>query len=212
MCTSGRGWGRAAGRPKLRITWSASDTGSGVDHVDVAQSTDGGSWTLIGSDSGAPWSFDRLVRLGHTYRFRVRAVDRAGNVGAWATGTTSKLTGVQQSNSAVKYAGTWKSVSSTAWWGGSARYSSSKGATASYKFTGKSIALVSLKGFNRGKANIYVNGVLKATVNLYSATTLRQWVVWSATYTTSATRTITIKVLGTVGRPRVDFDGLIVGT
>jgi hypothetical protein len=36
--------------------------------------------------------------------------------------------------------------------------------------------------------------------------------IWSANYTTSATRTITIKVLGTSGRPRVDVDGFIVGT
>jgi hypothetical protein len=54
--------------------------------------------------------------------------------------------------------------------------------------------------------------VLKATVDLYSATTLRQRIVWSANYSTSATRTVTIKVLGTSGRPRVDVDGFIVGS
>jgi len=64
----------------------------------------------------------------------------------------------------------------------------------------------------RGKANVYVNDVYKTTVDLYSATTLKQRVVWSANYSTSATRTITIKVLGTAGRPRVDIDGFIVGS
>ncbi len=206
------GVGLDAGRPKLRLTFSAADVGSGVNHVDVAQSTDGGAFVAIGSDAAAPWSFDRLVRTGHTYRFRVRAVDNAGNVGAWATGLTTKVTATQQSSAAMRYAGSWRNSSSSVWWGGSAKYSSSKGATVSYRFTGKSIAWVSLKGFNRGKANVYVNGVLKGTVNLYNATTQTQRVVWSTTFSTSATRTLTIKVLGTTGRPRVDFDGVIVGT
>jgi hypothetical protein len=206
------GVGLDAGRPKLRLSFSAADVGSGVARVDVAQSTDGGAFVAIGSDPAAPWSFDRLVRTGHTYRFRVRAVDNAGNVGAWATGLTTKVTGVQQSSSAMRYRGTWKNASGSIWWGTSAKYSTSKGATVTYKFTGKSIGWVSLKGANRGKANVYVNGVFKATVNLYNATTQTQRVVWSTTFSTSATRTLTIKVLGTTGRPRVDFDGVIVGT
>ena len=55
-----------------------------------------------------------------------------------------------------------------------------------------------------------MNGVYKATVDLYSATTKKQLIAWSANYSTSATRTLTIKVLGTSGRPRVDVDGFIV--
>ena len=69
-----------------------------------------------------------------------------------------------------------------------------------------------MKGFNRGKANVYVNGVLKATVDLYAAATKKQALVWAVNYSTSATRTVTIKVLGTSGRPRVDVDGFIVGS
>ena len=69
-----------------------------------------------------------------------------------------------------------------------------------------------MKAYNRGKAQVFVNGVLKATVDLYSAATKKRVVVWSQTYTTSATRTITIKVLGTAGRQRVDVDGFIVGS
>ena len=68
-----------------------------------------------------------------------------------------------------------------------------------YSFTGKSFAWVSLKASTRGKANIYVNGVLKATVDLKATSTLKQAVVWQTTYTTSAKRTVMIKVLGTWG-------------
>jgi hypothetical protein len=79
-----------------------------------------------------------------------------------------------------------------------------------YTFTGRSVAWVGLKAPTRGKAQVYVNGVFKATIDLHSATPLKQRIVWSVNYTTSATRTITIKVLGTPGRPRVDIDGFLV--
>jgi hypothetical protein len=121
-----------------------------------------------------------------------------------------RVTGISLSSSAVHYHGTWATSTSTTWWGGTARSSSTKGSTATFTFTGKSIAWVGLKAANRGNANVYVNGMLKATVDLYSATTLRQRIVWSANYSTSATRTVTIKVLGTSGRPRMDIDGFIV--
>jgi hypothetical protein len=110
------------------------------------------------------------------------------------------------------YHGTWTSSTSTTWWGGTAKGSSSAGATASLTFTGRQFAWISLKAYNRGKAQVYVNGVLTATVDLYSATLLKQRVAWSATWSTSATRTVLIKVLGTATRPRIDVDGFITGT
>ena len=123
-----------------------------------------------------------------------------------------KVTAIQQSSRLVRYRGTWSPVTSTTlWWGGSAKRSSTRGSTATLTFTGRSIAWVGLKGANRGKANVYINGTLKGTVNLYSATTQKKRVVWSWNFATAATRTITIKILGTSGRPRVDIDGFIVG-
>ena len=197
------------GAAPVALAWSGTDDRSGVDHYQVARSTDAGAYATVASTLSTP-TLQQILGSGHTYRFRVRPIDTAGNAGAWTYGSTFRLTGVTQSSSAVRYAGTWATSTSTTWWGGTARSSSKAGSTASYTFTGRSIAWVGLKGIGRGKANVYVNGVLKATVDLYSATTRKQVVVWSANYSTSATRTITIKVLGTSGRPRVDIDGFIV--
>jgi hypothetical protein len=195
----------------LRLAWSASDGQSGVARFELSQSTDGGPWATVSTTLTATAVY-RQVPSGHTYRFRVRGIDHAGNIGSWAYGLTTKVTGVSQASASVRYSGTWANSTSTTWWGGTAKASSRAGSIASYTFTGKSIAWVGLKGIGRGKANVYINGVLKATVDLYSATTLKQRVVWSANYAASATRTITIKVLGTSGRPRVDVDGFIVGS
>ena len=54
-----------------------------------------------------------------------------------------------------------------------------------------------------------VNGVKVATVDLYSATSKHQQVVWAGSWTTAASRTITIRVQGTSGRPRVDLDAFV---
>jgi hypothetical protein len=200
-----------SGRLPVRLGWSASDVTSGIDHFVVAESVDGRAWTAISSTLAAS-SMTRNLAPGHAYRFRVQAIDHAGNAGTWAYGSTFVLRSVQQSSSLVHYRGTWATSTWTGWWGGTAKSSSTRGSTASFTFFGKSIAWVGLKAATRGKAYVYINGVLKATVDLYSATTLRQRIVWSSNYATSATRTITIKVVGTSGRPRVDIDGFVVAS
>ena len=179
-------------------------------HYQVRQSIDGHAFSApVGSSSS---SAVRQLVPGHAYRFSVRSVDGIGHIGPWMASQAFMPRAVAQSSPLVHYHGSWTTSTSTTWWGSTARSSSSAGATATYTFTGKSIAWVGLKAYNRGKAQVFVNGVLKATVDLYSATTKKQVVVWSQTYSTSATRTITVKVLGTVHRPRVDVDGFIVGS
>ena len=198
----------SSGRLPVRLAWTASDAGSGVANSDVAQSTDGGAYATVWNGSAS--ALNRYLSSGHTYRFRVRSRDTAGNVGAWVAGASFKVTGVQQSSAAVRYAGTWATSTSSTWWGGSTKSSSKAGSTTSYTFTGRSIAWVGVRASNRGKARVYVNGTLVVTIDLYAATTSRQRIVWSANYSASATRTLRIQVLGTSGRPRVDVDGLIV--
>jgi len=100
-------------------------------------------------------------------------------------------------------------VSSPAYWGGAARKSSTAGAKASLTFTGRSIAWVARTGPDRGKAQIYINGTHLVTVDLYSATAQAQRVVWARSWSTASERKVTIRVVGTTGRPRIDLDALV---
>ena len=205
----------SSSRPTIRLVWTGVDTGgSGVGTYDVEQWTDSGSYVRIATGIASP-TWDRAISGSHTYRFRIRPTDKAGNVGDWVYGSSFKLTAVSQASSGVKYGPTasrWHSVTSTTYWGGTAKYASIASSTASYSFTGRSFAWVSLKASTRGKANVYVDGVLKATIDLRSTTTLKQQVVWQTTFATSARHTVMIKVLGTSGRPRVDVDGFFYGS
>jgi hypothetical protein len=201
----------SGGRTTVRLAWTGSDATSGVDRFELAQSTDGGGWTSV-STSLTATSLDRALAHGHAYRFRVRAVDEAGNVGAWMTGPTFRLTHYGESSANLKYSGTWSTSTSSVYWGGKAKASSQAGAKASLTFTGRSVELVSRKGPARGKAHIYINGVLKAAVDLYASSYQNQRVVWTGSWSSSATRTITVRVAGTAGRPRVDLDAFVVGS
>jgi hypothetical protein len=193
----------------LNLVWTGADgTGSGVARYELARSTNGGmAWTTV-SSSLASATADVTVASSGTVMFRVRAVDRAGNLGSWATGLNLTPRLLQQTSTSVRYGGTWRTTTSTSYSGGSAKYASAAGASATYTFTGRSIALVTTVASSRGQVKIYVNGVFLAKVDLRGATKYRD-VAWQKTWSTSATRTIKLVVVGTAGRPRIDLDGFV---
>jgi hypothetical protein len=61
----------------------------------------------------------------------------------------------------------------------------------------------------RGRARIYVNGHLAATIDLARSSARTRSVVWRASWSSVATRTIRIVVAGTRNRPRVDVDAFV---
>jgi hypothetical protein len=195
----------------VRLAWSGSDTGSGIARYELAQSTDGGAWTMV-SNALTSATLDRLLPPNHTYRFRLVGIDGAGNASAPVYGPTFRLTHYGETNTRVRYTGSWSLATGTPYWGAKAKASSRAGATASLTFTGRSVEWIARKGPARGKAQVYINGVLKATLDLYASTYQNQRVVWTGSWSSSASRTITIKVLGTSGRPRVDLDAFVVGS
>ena len=194
---------------RVRLAWTGADAGSGVARYELSRSTNGGStWTSV-STSIATAGTDQTLFSSGTVRYRTRAVDLAGNVSAWATGPTVTPRLIQPSSATVAFARTWTTSSSSSYSGGSVRAATTAGASASYTFTGRSIGLVTTRSTSRGSVRIYVNGVYQATVSLYGATSFR-YVPWQKTWTTSATRTIKLVVVGTPGRPRFDLDAFIV--
>jgi hypothetical protein len=194
----------------LHVKWSGADTGgSGIARFEVQRSANGGTtWTSV-STTLTTAATDVTVPSSGTIRFRVRAVDGARNVGAWVAGPNLTPRLVQQSSSSVRYRAAWTATSSSKLSGGSAKFARAAGASATYVFTGRSIALVATTAPTRGRAKVYVNGVLVATIDLWSATTRYRPVVWQRSWTTSASRTVRIVVVGTAGRPRVDLDALV---
>jgi hypothetical protein len=191
-----------------RINWTGADATSGVARYELGQQTNGGAWTTVSTTLTKNLT-DRSLTTEASHRFRVRAVDKAGNVGAWTYGDTFRVSRFSETNSRITYSGTWSTSKSSVFWGGQARASSKAGSRATLTFTGRSAAWIGSMGPTRGKAEVLVNGSKVATIDLYSATGKHQQVLWAGSWTTSVSRTISIRVLGTSGRPRVDLDAFV---
>jgi hypothetical protein len=75
------------GRSGLRVyvKWSITETGSGVKSQLFQRRTDSGRWVTVALASSTTRAVAFGLPRGHLYTFRVRATDRAGNVGIFAS-------------------------------------------------------------------------------------------------------------------------------
>lgn len=193
----------------MRITWTGSDSGSGVASYDVQRAYNGGAYQTIKSATTAT-SLDWSMTPGVTYKFRVRARDKAGNVGAWTTAYSWGASLRQNSYSSIVYAGSWATSSNSQHSGGSVKSSSAAGATATLAFSGRAIGLVTTLGPTRGAVQVWVDGVLSATIDTYADTETYRQVVFNKGWSSYGSHTIKLVVVGTAGRPAFSLDAFEV--
>jgi CHRD domain len=194
-------------RAPVQLAWSGSDAESGIDHYAVERRLDGGSWTTIAA-SVLGTSYDTSMAPGHSYLYRIRAYDCAGNARPSAATARHSPRVAQDSAASVRYRGTWQRKLTTSASGGSLRYATARGATARLTFAGRSIAWVAPRGLSRGSARVYLDGAYFTTVSLHGAAANRE-VVFSKRFSGLATHTIEVRVVGTAGHPRVDVDAFL---
>jgi hypothetical protein len=182
---------------KARIAWSGTDTnGTGIARYQLQVSTNGGSYATVSLASATSTSVNRTLTDGRSYRFRVRATDKQGNVGAYVYGPTFKPARVQNTSSSVHYTGTWVTTSNGSALGGSHRYATSTGARASFSTTTRDIAWVTTKTSTSGSAQVWIDGSLAATVNLHSSSTSYRQLVFARHFSTLASHTIELRPAG----------------
>jgi CubicO group peptidase (beta-lactamase class C family) len=196
------------------VSWSATDAQSGVDHYEVQKSVD--SAAFVAQPLFFPQQPSNAFNLayGHSYRYRVRAVDRAGNVSAWATGQpiTPKL--VDDGSTTITYSTGWTKTAPGSALGSTLHYAKAGGATAKLTFTGRGVTLVSTRRSNGGRVKIAIDGVTQKTIDLYSASTKAATAVFSSGALTNASHTIKLTVQATANPAstgtRVDVDGFVL--
>ena len=198
---------RAGGAP-VYVAWSGADKGSGIERYVLAQQTDGGAWKRLPGSYLLPRTTRRLP-AGHEYRFRVRAIDHAGNVGTWAYGPAFSVSKLQESSRAITYRNSWVLRSSPRYWGGHAR-SGGTDSVARFTTTSRSVSWVAVRSPTGGVARIWVDGIVYEKIDLWAPTLQAPEVVWTARWAHQATRTVRIKVTEHYGGHRVDIDGFYV--
>jgi hypothetical protein len=192
------------------LTWTASDSTSGVASILLQRSTDGGPFTTVTMSPANALTQTVQLDPGKSYTFRVQPTDGAGNVGSWATAPTFSLAKWENSNPAVAYSGVWTTESVSSASGGTLAYTTQSGARATFTFTGKTVAWVAPLASNRGLSDIYVDGALVATVSQYKSSTVARRINFVRSWSSVGTHTVEVRSLGTSGRPRVDVDAFVV--
>lgn len=174
----------------------------------VERSTNGGiTWTTVATPAATAASVNTVAPSTGTVRFRVTLTD---TVGASGTAATAAITPglVQQTSTAVKWAGTWSTYRLASLSGGSGRYATAKGAYATYTGTFRSVAVVAPKGPGRGYIQVLVDGVSKAKISLLRSTLQARVVIWQIAVPYGR-HTVKLVNLATSGKPRVDVDAIV---
>jgi C1A family cysteine protease len=191
----------------VRVKWSAS--GSVARYV-VWTSTNGGTWVDTTSRLSAQTDASVVLNLqqGTSYRFAVAAFDTSGNRSDYAY--SAVFSPKVYDDSIVAASAGWTRYSWDEAVSGTGITSSTADATVQFNFTGRGVALVAPKFSTGGQANMYVDGNFVQTIDLYSATRTARVVVFSRYWGSAGTHTVTLKIVGTAGRPRVDVDAIAV--
>jgi hypothetical protein len=189
------------------VTWSGSDAGVGISSYQVQRSISGGTYASLTLASPTSTALNVSYTFGKTYRFRVRAIDRNGNVGAWIYGPTFAVNRSQETSTYLKYGGTWAVTSNINDSGGAAKYASVAGRYASFGRTLRDVAFVAPRSSTRGTAYVYLDGVKVGTITLRTSLTHYRQVLWSAHFNSTGFHTIKIVVVGT---GRIDVDCFVV--
>jgi subtilisin len=192
----------------VRTRWTATDDVSGVARSVLGERRDGGSWAVVATTEPTTRSHARRTPIDVLVQHRIRATDVAGNTSGNAEGTPFTVKTYSEGTANATWSSGWSTVSNTKARGGKLRYATKAGSRVTFTFTGSSVAWLSRLSSTSGKARVSIDGTYVKTVDLVGATTYKR-VVFAADVA-HGKHTLTIEVLGTSGRPRVDVDGFII--
>jgi hypothetical protein len=192
------------------VQWTGGDSGWGVASYRLQRSTNGGGWTTIANTTSKK-SITSLVPAT-SYRFRVRATDKAGNVGSWDYGPTLRASLVEEAGPGTGYSEPWLVAVDRGVPGSTMRVSAVAGAAVTRSFYGRGIAIVGPRGPAYGQARIHVDGKLVATIDQHATVGADGQILFVRNWTKSGHHAVRVTVVGTAGHPLVAIDGFVLLT
>ncbi len=180
------------------ISWAGGSCASGAIYR-LQEEVNGGAFGTV--FSGTAMSTTTDLYPGNSYQFLV-------DCGATQTaGPVFSINGSQES--AASYSGNWTSTSFAGAWGGSAKYSTAKGASATFTCYCEAVTWVTDEDTTHGSAKVYIDGTLSATVSTHYSSKRDRVVVYKHGWSADGTHTIRIVNVATSGHPRVTVDGFV---
>jgi hypothetical protein len=188
------------------LGWGLASTSAGLSRYQLQVQRDGGAWTTVRLAGSTATTHRMTLGLGSEYLVRVRAIDRAGQVGAWKTSPPVAGRRADDASSALRWSGSWTTRSASGFIGGKAHRSHVRQSSVTYSFRGTSIAWIGARSSDLGQAWVDIDGKYVTTVNLYASSSRTRQILFARTLP-DGDHTIRIRVVGTSGRPYVYVDG-----
>jgi hypothetical protein len=187
------------------VAWSLKSTDNGVRRYDLQLKVNSGSYVTRRLSSATARSFRITLPGSSNDRFRVRAVDRSGRVGAWVYSKTIRASSISDGSSLLDWSGSWRRVSGSRYLGGYVHATNSTGPSVKISFSGASVALVGPVGPTRGRSKVYIDGAYVATVDQYRSSYVPRKMLFARNLS-DRSHTVVIKAQGTSGHPTVAVD------
>jgi hypothetical protein len=198
----------ASGSTPVRLTWTATDVGSGIGAQTLQLRRGTAGWVAIPVNP-ATRSATATLQPGATYTVRVRATDASGNAGRWVERRVE--TALRQETSSLwTWSGTWTRRPARGAVGGYTRWSTRSGASATIRVTASAVGIVAPRSATRGAARIYIDGRYATTIRLDASPTGYRRMAWVTSWRATGHHRVTVKVVGTAGHARVDLDAVVV--
>src|SRR5207244_1073003 len=135
--------------------WSATDA-SGIRAYSVEEQVGSGAWRAVRLSSSHDTAVSVTTHPGRSYRFRVRAKDKAGNRSGWVDG--GRFTPELVQSDSASLSGNWQHAKDKGALGGGSSATSGSGPTARLSFRGSNIGVVASRGPNYGKMRVLIDG------------------------------------------------------
>jgi hypothetical protein len=148
----------------VRLSWSATDDGSGVTSYTVEERRGDGTWTRVTLPSPLAVSLRRTVTVGETIAWRVRARDGSGNESTWRAAAPVVPVRLQETTSAATWRGSWTTAWNRELSAGRDRWTSGTGRSVTLAFAGREVAWVGRTGPGGGTADIWIDGKPAGTI------------------------------------------------
>jgi len=195
----------------VRITWGAVDP-DGIRSYTLQRQRSGGAWSTVKLGSATSRSITQSLSFGVTYRYRVRATDRLGHVGAFAYGRSFTLTLAQQTTSKLSSSWIWTTMRTSHASGGSYRTQPYSGSDFTYTFSAAGVAWVTVKGPTRSDSTeVFVDGVnARSNMSLTASTTQYRKITFARNFGGNGSHSLWVANLGRIGHSRLDVDAFVL--
>ncbi|HEU0130592.1 MAG TPA: hypothetical protein VFQ85_06335 [Mycobacteriales bacterium] len=148
------------------------------------------------------------TKQGVEYELRVRGTDGFGNATGYSPAIRANVP-FDNGYYGLRYSAGWDLGYSNSRYGTSLRWQTARGASVTFTDSTSGFVVIGDRCAGCGRMRVYIDGVYSTTVDTYSATPQYRQVLYRRDGNgVVRSRTITLVVEGTAGRPRVAFDAL----